>query len=536
MQSCRLWFVAALLFLAATAVRGQNQINCDSQNCAFTLSFDDGMNRPAPVVTGAPYSGQQTRNNTSTLPNGTHTSVTSSDPLTYRDSKGRLRTEQPAYRNEPSDRPARPDNFTIVEIQDPVAGFQYILDPVTRVAHRMAFKPGMIVAWQPGPLTPAGPPISDTGPGGATWTNEPLGTKTISGIITVGYRITGTSPQPRGRGNGSFTSSDEYWNDPRTGVSLLSKHGNENDEMTATMLNYSVAEPDPSLFRIPDGYNVVDETGPFRVVHPRAGGSTSANGAPVDPGNPAKLTSDWDGESCSLIFTPATGRAAGLTAWAITGAPYSGREILARAAVTLPDGTQAPGITSALRMTARDSEGRVRTDPAPMSGGPGQRSCPGKLATVEILDPVAGYRYILDSVAQVAYRVPYQASQQHYQPGAMGWNAGTWTAANGRVIVDENLGSKLISSITAIGHRSTQTSPPGTYMGNDKAVVQITETWIDPQTGVQLVSKNSGPNGDTTRSIPDYNNNPDPALFKIPGGYKIVDEAGTFTFAVPVQK
>jgi hypothetical protein len=535
MRLCKLSFVATLLFLAATAVRGQNEINCDGQNCAFTFSFDDGINGPPPVVTGAPYSGQMTRNNSRTLPDGTHTSVNQSDPLTYRDSKGRLRTEQPVYRNDPPDRPARPDNFTVVEIQDPVAGYQYILDPVTRVAHRMPYKPAAIVAWQPRPLTAAGPPTTNTMPGGATWTNEPLGTMTISGITAVGYRITGTGTG--GRGNRPFTDSDEHWDDPHTGVSLLSKHVDDysSDEMIATIFNYSVAEPAPSLFMIPEGYKIVDETGPFRVLHPRAGGS-GPGGPSVDPGTPAKLYSDWDGESCSLIFTPATGRAAGMTAWAFTGAPYSGREVSERAASILPDGTPSPGNTSALRLVARDSEGRVRTDPAPMSGGPGHRGCPGRLATVEILDPVAGYRYILDSVARVAYRAPYQASPQRYQPGGMGSNVGTWTAPNGRVTLDESLGSKLISGVTAVGHRSTQTSPPGAYMGNDKAVVQISETWIDPQTGVQLVSRNSGPNGDTTRSIPDYTTNPDPALFKIPDGYKVIDETGSFSFVVPIQK
>jgi len=100
------------------------------------------------------------------------------------------------------------------------------------------------------------------------------------------------------------------------------------------------------------------------------------------------------------------------------------------------------------------------------------------------------------------------------------------------VTQNEYLGRKLISGVTAVGHKSTQTNPPGTYMGNDKTVLQISERWVDPGTGVMLISKNTGPNGDTTRSIPDYKTDPDPALFKIPESYKIVDETGKFTFAV----
>ncbi len=72
-------------------------------------------------------------------------------------------------------------------------------------------------------------------------------------------------------------------------------------------------------------------------------------------------------------------------------------------------------------------------------------------------------------------------------------------------------------------------------MGNDKTVVQIQETWTDPQTGIQLISKNSGPEGDVVRSVADYQaTDPDPSLFKIPDGYKIFDETGKFTFVIPV--
>ncbi len=238
-----------------------------------------------------------------------------------------------------------------------------------------------------------------------------------------------------------------------------------------------------------------------------------------------------------MTYTPATGNFVSMRERAITGAPYSGRETFERGPRTLPDGTVSPGATNPGRLAARDSEGRVRSDPAPMTGGRGGTACrqemaPQGLGLVEILDPVAGYRYILDTVAHVAYRMPYQTSAQPYQPRMQAPNPGTRTLPNGVTVLDEDLGRQIISGVSAVGNRTTRTSPPGTYMGNDKTVVQISETWIDPQTGVQLVSKNSGPNGDTVNSIPDYKTNPDPTLFKIPEGYKIVDETGKFTFAL----
>jgi hypothetical protein len=53
-------------------------------------------------------------------------------------------------------------------------------------------------------------------------------------------------------------------------------------------------------------------------------------------------------------------------------------------------------------------------------------------------------------------------------------------------------------------------------------------------TGVVILRKNTGLRTSTTMSIPDYKEgDPDPSLFQIPAGYKIVDETGPFTFAVP---
>ncbi len=153
MELRSLLFAAAAFLLATPGLRAQpNQITCDGQNCAFTLSFDDPLNGPPPVIIGAPYTGQVDRQQAGTLPNGTHTNIQYSGPLTYRDSKGRLRTEESVYRNQTSDRPVPSDNFTVIEIRDPVTGYQYILDPVNRVAHRIAFKPATIL--KPGSRVP----------------------------------------------------------------------------------------------------------------------------------------------------------------------------------------------------------------------------------------------------------------------------------------------------------------------------------------------------------------------------------------------
>jgi hypothetical protein len=42
------------------------------------------------------------------------------------------------------------------------------------------------------------------------------------------------------------------------------------DSIITTIQNYSNAEPDPALFLIPAEFQIVDETGSFTIVIPRA--------------------------------------------------------------------------------------------------------------------------------------------------------------------------------------------------------------------------------------------------------------------------
>ena len=65
-------------------------------------------------------------------------------------------------------------------------------------------------------------------------------------------------------------STDEAWLDPSTGLVVLRKLTSPTGESTFSIQNYSNAEPDSSLFLVPAGYQVVDESGPFTIEIPRA--------------------------------------------------------------------------------------------------------------------------------------------------------------------------------------------------------------------------------------------------------------------------
>lgn len=527
----RLWsFSCAAAAIVLTVPNAFSQIECDTQTCTFTLSFDSQRGDPGTTfrfVTGAPYSGQESNESKRTLQDGTHTSSKSIGPLIYRDSKGRMRTEQSVYGRRPDDvRPKLPNDFTVVEIHDPVAGFEYILDPVNHVAHRVAFKPGEPEEFTSAELRRPGAPSSVTRPNGVTMTYEMLGPEAMFGAAAVGERTTTTIPA-RAPGEHAVVATSETWLDAKTGVILLRKDDHPlGDGVTMTMLSYSNTEPAAALFQIPEGYKVVDETGPFNVLHTRTGvGGAVTMSGPQSP----RLTADCNKESCTLTFD--------LTAQqpmaAITGAPYSGQRVFERAASINPNGRQVPAIMRTEGATYRDSAGRIRADKLPVNRGGGGTQTPDDFGLVEIDDPVAGYQCILDTVDRAAYRVPWEPRLIPFQPRPGFQPPGTHTFPDGTVDVEEDLGEKTIDGVTAVGHRSTQTSPPGTRQGNEKPIIGIVERWTDPNTGVQLLQTQGGSEGGVKTSMPDYRaGDPDPSLFEIPSDYKIVDEATKFNFTI----
>jgi hypothetical protein len=78
----------------------------------------------------------------------------------------------------------------IVKVQDPVAGYAYVLDSVNQVAHRATIESG-----------PCGAPVMRTplvgthpAPDGYVSVTESLGQQTIFGIAVMGTKTTTTYP------------------------------------------------------------------------------------------------------------------------------------------------------------------------------------------------------------------------------------------------------------------------------------------------------------------------------------------------------
>jgi hypothetical protein len=234
----------------------------------------------------------------------------------------------------------------------------------------------------------------------------------------------------------------------------------------------------------------------------------------------------------------------------ITGASYSGEQV-AESVQILADGTRItrklPGQNQKMY---RDFAGRTRTERPMFPGPPTAVPNPVRDAVVaEIYDPIAGFRYTLDSINHVAHR---QKVQPFVQPAGtnskapsvspalsapvQASNAGPPQSGDGRLrptISTESVGTQLINGVQAEGRRTIETIP-AEAQGNDRPITIVSETWFSPELKITVLTKRSDPrSGDTTVQILNLSRaEPDPFLFTVPADYSVVDETGPFTIKV----
>lgn len=222
---------------------------------------------------------------------------------------------------------------------------------------------------------------------------------------------------------------------------------------------------------------------------------------------------------------------------AITGAPYCA-EITNERMQTLADGTHISDKAHSTR-ECRDSEGRTRRERRMLTGfNPASEG----VLIVEIADPVSGFRYVLDTQNHVAHRFAPAAEKANgaatSTQTARGASPST-TSAPVRTVapapaqadrpehVTESLGTQVIEGVLVEGTKTTTTFPVG-MMGNDRPIVRVTEFWHSPELKITVLLHNSDPRmGESTMRLQNIDRTePDPALFRAPPDYELVDENG----------
>jgi hypothetical protein len=269
--------IAGLLVLAVAASaqnpgpgRGRGRfgppvVDAAAPGGARFLGAEAGM--PGRVVKSAPYSADIVTETTQTLTDGNHIRQSSTAKV-YRDTEGRTRREQSL--NSLGGLAPSSNLPQVVFINDPVAGFNYALNPQNRTATRSAWaRPG-----RGGRAPGASQQMARLRQGrdGAARQNvktESLGRQTIEGVPADGTRTTMTIAAGQLGNEQPIQIVTERWYSPDLQTVVLSKRTDPRmGETLSKLANVSRGEPPNSLFEPPADYKVA-EAG-YRTGRPTA--------------------------------------------------------------------------------------------------------------------------------------------------------------------------------------------------------------------------------------------------------------------------
>jgi hypothetical protein len=218
----------------------------------------------------------------------------------------------------------------------------------------------------------------------------------------------------------------------------------------------------------------------------------------------------------------------------VKGVPMSGEMVVTRDR-TLADGNSIH--TQNQTTIYRDSEGRVRREiqfelSTPSTGA-------AKRTMIAIMDPVSGNRYMLNPENKTAHQMPLHpgkpgrgapdamhdrmgvgpgtAEAMHDRPGKV------WIGSNTANLKTEQLGTKTINGLPALGTRMTRTIPAG-EIGNLNPIEVVTERWYSSDLQLPLLTTHNDPMmGTMTIKLVNINRGePDASLFQVPSDYKLI--------------
>jgi hypothetical protein len=203
----------------------------------------------------------------------------------------------------------------------------------------------------------------------------------------------------------------------------------------------------------------------------------------------------------------------------VTGAPFSAQATTETTQV-LADGNSI-NRTERSKLY-RDSAGRTRRDAELSSIGPWSAT-KAPHSMVEISDPVAGARYVLDvqnKTATTMPRVEFGLNKRDERKDT----AARKQEAGGSLFqrTTESLGTEQMAGVTVEGTRTTETIPAGA-VGNDKPLVVVSERWYSPELQTTVYSKHTDPRfGTTVYQLTNISREePEASLFQVPADYTV---------------
>jgi hypothetical protein len=200
----------------------------------------------------------------------------------------------------------------------------------------------------------------------------------------------------------------------------------------------------------------------------------------------------------------------------VKGSPFSATAVT-ETTQPLADGNRIHRSTSVALF--RDSLGRFRREVTLPAIGPLAAS--GKTPHfVSILDPAAGFRYVLDPDEKTVRKI--SLSERRRGPRGDFFERRFRAPQAGDNVKTESLGTQVIEGVSAEGTRVTRTIPAG-QIGNDKPIEIVSERWYSPDLQMLVMSRRSDPRfGETTYKLTNVQRTePAASLFEVPSDYAV---------------
>jgi hypothetical protein len=217
----------------------------------------------------------------------------------------------------------------------------------------------------------------------------------------------------------------------------------------------------------------------------------------------------------------------------LTGAPFSAVQVAERHQV-LMDGTHIDQVAHPVKYW-RDSAGDTRVE-MPMFSYE-NLATKGFPEIIAIFDAAESCEYILDPDKHIAHR--FSVKELVVPKPTPGAEVNDRSVSEGRyeniheTIKHEGLGIEVVEGLIAKGMRTTMTKDAGVD-GNDQPTENVVEQWVSVDLQVEVLYKTADIHStDNIRKLTNVNRSePDAALFHVPAGYKIVDEAAPFRIII----
>jgi len=271
-------------------------------------------------------------------------------------------------------------------------------------------------------------------------------------------------------------------------------------------------------------------------IAPIASAQSAPQKIPVNAGSEPASAAIASDPAIAAVVSAATPEGAGLGA--VKGAPFSATQTTVHEQ-TLADGTVIKNTVEV--QLWRDGEGRLRAESTlKLKVGDQQQ---GRIVAIwnpidrtEISwvsgSPSANFATVLhlpelqmnDLIGVLASPPPPSALSRPLRAAIPQVTLSSAASRDNAKIHMEDLPADSVAGLEVMGTRTTQVVPAGS-MDNDRDFTVISETWSSPELKTTVRRMTSDPRtGTVTTELSNIDRSePDPALFKPPAGYKLMD-------------